>query len=783
VTAVLEESLRWERRARQLLQAVAVADATTTESALQTVIDAVCQCTGWPVGHALLRNSAGELVSSGVWHLADPGRFGTFRTVSAKAVFARGVGLPGRVLASARPLWIMDVGQDENFPRAREAQGLAVRAAFGFPAIVQGEVVAVLEFFSPDEREPDEPLLDVMRSIGSELAHTMERLSVAAALRRSEVRFRSVAQTAHDGIITAGADGKIVSWNQGAERMFGWTEAEALGMELQTIIPERFRRSHAEGMARVRAGGPHRVIGRTLQLDGLRRDGSEFPLELTLATWQIEDERFYTGIVRDVTERKQAEENLRRAAERLQAWQAVAVEANRAKTIFLANMSHELRTPLNAILGFVQLMARDGNLSDAQRENLSIIMRSGEHLLGLINDVLSISKIEAGESELHPRAFGLLRLLDSLREMFQLRARTRGLHFSIEPPASVPARVYGDEGKLRQVLINILGNAIKFTKEGSVVLRVTYHGERAAFEVRDTGPGISRTDQERLFQPFVQVEAGISANEGTGLGLAICRDHVRLMGGALTLRSALQKGTRFFFEIPLPAADKEKSARRPGRVVAIAPGEPRWRLLVVDNAADNRLLLSRLLASVGFEVSEAADGAQGLAEWSRYSPHFVWMDMRMPVMNGYEATRRIRAEEASGADGTRTVIVALTASAFEHDRASILAAGCDEIVAKPFTEETIFDTIARRLGVRFLRDAEPPTSTPSDAFSRARLGALPEGMRRELLEALSAGDDLAAQRAIDRFPRADGVLVAELRQMLKDLRLDELLGLLEEVTR
>jgi two-component system sensor histidine kinase/response regulator len=783
VTAVLEESLRWERRARQLLQAVAVADATTTESALQTVIDAVCQFTGWPVGHALLRNPSGELVSSGVWHLVDPERYGAFRAVSAKAVFARGIGLPGRVLEHARPMWIMNVGLDANFPRASAVHGLAVRAAFGFPAIVQGEVVAVLEFFSPDEQEPDEPLLDVMRSIGSELAHTMERLSVAAALRRSELRFRSVAQTAHDAIITAGAHGKIVSWNQGAERMFGWTEADALGMELLTIIPERYRREHAQGMARVRAGGPHRVIGRTLALDGLRRDGSEFPLELTLATWQIEDQRFYTGIVRDVTERKQAEENLRRAAERLQASQAVAVEANRAKTIFLANMSHELRTPLNAILGFVQLMARDGSLNGAQRENLSIIMRSGEHLLGLINDVLSISKIEAGETELHPRSFSLSRLLDSLREMFHLRARARGLHFAIEPPPSVPRRVYGDENKLRQVLINLLGNAIKFTKEGSVALRATYYGERAAFEVRDTGPGISRPDQERLFQPFVQVEAGISANEGTGLGLAICRDHVRLMGGALTLRSEVQKGTTFFFEIPLPTAEEQKAAARPGRVLAIKPGEPRWRILVVDNAPDNRQLLSRLLASVGFEVTEASDGEQALAEWTRSCPHLVWMDMRMPVVNGYEATRRIRAEEASRADGTRTVIIALTASAFEHDRASILAAGCDEIVAKPFSEDTIFDAIARRLGVRFVRDAATPASTPSDAVSSARLRALPEAMRRELLAALSAGDDLGAQRAIDRFPGADGVLVAELRQMLKDLRLDELLGMLEEVTR
>jgi PAS domain S-box-containing protein len=777
-----EESLHWERRARQLLQAVAVAEARTTEEALQSIVDAVCTGTGWPVGHALVRDARGELVSSGVWHLADRTKYARLREVTEESRFAPGIGLPGRVLEQARPLWIMDVSREANFPRAQQAQDLAVHAAFGFPVIVRGQVVAVLEFFSSESAEPDEPLLDVMASIGSIVAQTIERLSVATALERSELSFRSVAQTAHDAIITADGQGRIVSWNHGAERMFGWSENEAVGQSLHLIIPTGLRDRHATGMARVNAGGDRHVIGRTAELRGLRRDGTEFPLELSLAEWSLERERFYTGILRDVTERKRAEEALRRTAEHLAASQKAAVEASRAKTIFLANMSHELRTPLNAILGFVQLMQRDRALGPEHLENLAVIMRSGEHLLGLINDVLSISKIEVGEAELRIGHFDLQHLVAVLQEMFRLRARNRGLDLVVETSGTIPAVVRGDEGKLRQVLINLLGNAIKFTNLGRVALRASYRDDRAQFEVEDTGPGIAPEDQARLFQPFVQTVSGARANEGTGLGLAISREYVHVMGGDLGVDSELGHGARFRFEIPLPAAADVALTRTAGRVVALASGEPEWRILVVDNAEDSRRLLSRLLGIVGFRVAEATNGAEAIEAWKQFAPHLVWMDMRMPVIDGYEATRRIRALEAGGSERPRTAIIALTASAFEQDRPTILAAGCDEIIAKPFREEAIFEAIVRHLGVKFSREEEePPPVGP--ALSVAGLLELPASARGKLLTALSDGDDLAAQRTIDQLPPACSSLAAELRRMVKDLRLDELLGLLEEAAR
>src|SRR5262249_37369168 len=358
--AALAEELVWERRSRELLQtiALAAAESLTWREAAQRAVREICVSTGWPVGHVFARDDDGALSSAGVWHLDDEERFRTLREVSERERFPLSRGLPGRVMASGRPLWIRDVTRDENFPRAQLAGDLGVHAAFGFPVLVRGEVYAVLEFFSPVIAEPRAPFLDVMATVGSQLGRVVERTRADEALRSSELRFRSVAQTASGAIISANAAGEIVFWNRRAAIMFGYDEEESLGRSLTLIIPERLRARHAAGLARMAAGGEPRVIGRTTELIGLRRDGSEFPLELTLATWTIGDAVYYPGILRDITERKAAEERLRSVAARLKESEQAAVQASRAKSIFLANMSHELRTPLNAILGFVQLPLR-----------------------------------------------------------------------------------------------------------------------------------------------------------------------------------------------------------------------------------------------------------------------------------------------------------------------------------------------------------------------------------------------------------------------------------------
>jgi signal transduction histidine kinase/ligand-binding sensor domain-containing protein/DNA-binding response OmpR family regulator len=420
-----------------------------------------------------------------------------------------------------------------------------------------------------------------------------------------------------------------------------------------------------------------------------------------------------------------------------------ALEASRAKSEFLASMSHELRTPLNSVLGFASLLDRDPRFSGD--EALSIIHRSGEHLLGLIDDVLSISKIEAGTSTLSPRPLDLADLLAAVRGIVRPRADAKGLALVFDVEPALPRFVVADEGKLRQVLINLLGNAVKFTAKGSVTLRASWRDGRAFFEVADTGPGIAEEELQRLFKPFSQTDAGRSAKEGTGLGLAISRRIVQLMGGDIAVKSRLGEGTTFSFDVPLPLSAERPERREHRRVAGLADGETPRRILIADDTLENRLLLARLLKGAGLETREAANGAEALAEWEAWRPDLVLMDLRMPVVDGAEAIRRIREKEPSGA---RTRIVVLTASAFEEDRRRGLATGADEVMTKPFHIEQLFEVLGKQLGLRWRYEEPAPATAGAPTMDAERAAALRRaGGDAELHERLLSG--LAARLPID----------------------------------
>jgi signal transduction histidine kinase/ligand-binding sensor domain-containing protein/CheY-like chemotaxis protein len=465
-----------------------------------------------------------------------------------------------------------------------------------------------------------------------------------------------------------------------------------------------------------------------------------------------------------------------------------ALEANRAKSVFLSNMSHELRTPLNAVIGFAQLMAREGQRSAQDHDTLAIILRSGEHLLGLINDILSISKIEAGKMYLSEQVFDLHLLLQNVESMMRGRARLKDLVLGVDCAPDLPKAVRGDDGKLRQVLVNLLGNAVKFTDEGAVTLRASWderNGGVATFEVEDTGHGIAPTELGTLFEGFSQTESGRQSREGTGLGLAISRSYVRLMGGDITVESALGVGTTFRVEVPLATVSETSLPGESHRVISVAPGQGPCRLLVVDDTMENRTLLSRLLASVGFEVLEAVDGQEAVDLWSTWHPHLIWMDMRMPVLDGYQAAERIRALEAeAGGSRERVVIVSLTASAFEHERDAVLEAGCDDFVAKPFREATIFEKLTEHLGVRYLFEDEATIAAIArasidDALSGERLAALPPAVRSHLYRVVMEGDREASLEAVGQVRETDRELAAQLEVFVKSFRFDEILGAIE----
>jgi signal transduction histidine kinase/CheY-like chemotaxis protein len=486
---------------------------------------------------------------------------------------------------------------------------------------------------------------------------------------------------------------------------------------------------------------------------------------------------------------------LQQATEEAEVARRKADTANQAKSTFLANMSHELRTPLNAILGFAQLMHRSKQLAPDHHENLSIIRRSGEHLLTLINNVLDLSKIEAGRTALNAANFDLYRLLGDLEDMFRLRAEDKHLQLLVEYADTLPRYVGTDELKLRQVLINLLNNAIKFTASGGVALRValdTAHPPAAGydtmvrFEIEDTGPGIAPDELDMLFEAFTQTQTGRQTQEGTGLGLPISRQFVQLMGGTLQVRSVVGQGTVFSFTIGVRRVDADALEQMPlhRQVVALTPDQPRYRILVVDDRRDNRALLIKLLQPLGFELREAANGQEAVAVWQEWAPHLIWMDMRMPVLDGYAATRQIKATT----QGQATVIVALTASTFEEERALVLSTGCDDFLRKPFRAMDIFDIMHKHIGVRYVYDTDvhessvPFAAAPPPLEPEAWLPAmarLPAELRTELHQVAVRADIAQISRLIAQIRTSEPHLAEQLQHLADDFDYDQIIAVIE----
>ncbi|WP_404785754.1 ATP-binding protein [Altericista sp. CCNU0014] len=486
--------------------------------------------------------------------------------------------------------------------------------------------------------------------------------------------------------------------------------------------------------------------------------------------WSLEEEGFarsladLIALALEARDRKQAELALSQAKE-------LAESANQSKSQFLSNMSHELRTPLNAVIGFTQILQRDSSLNPDQQQYINIINRSGEHLLGLINSVLEMSKIESGSMSLEENDFDVSRLLATVESMFRFKASDRGIELNIECANQVPCYLRADEGKLRQVLINLMGNAIKFTKSGHVTVRLNSQNrvpeEDATapsiwlwVEVEDTGPGIAPEELELLFQAFRQTETGRKSQQGSGLGLSISRRFVELMGGQLQVRSTVGKGTIFSFQVAATRLEfLKESGDRPGpRIIGIAPHQPTCRILIVDDRPENRLVLVKLLDPLGFEVAEAENGQEAVDLSQSWQPHLILMDMRMPVMDGYEATRQIKALRVVG----QPAIIALTASAFDEERNLILHTGCDDFVAKPFREALLLSKIAEYTGLEYIYEAASPTPTPSSgtdvaaavfaADVAALVAQMPLDWQQAVYQAACRGDDDTLLQLVVEMP-------------------------------
>ncbi|MGE0085757.1 MAG: transporter substrate-binding domain-containing protein [Desulfococcaceae bacterium] len=492
----------------------------------------------------------------------------------------------------------------------------------------------------------------------------------------------------------------------------------------------------------------------------------------------------------EITQRSQAQKELRKARD-------AAEFANRSKSVFLANMSHEIRTPMNAILGYTQIMSQDGTLTAEQQKYLHIIGRSGEHLLSIINDILEMSKIEAGKTELNPVSFDLHGLIHDLEMMFQIRTSAKGLQLEVLISDDLPCYVFADEGKIRQVLINLMGNAVKFTKEGGIVLRVAKKQEisetdacTVCFEVEDTGSGISAENLDRIFQPFEQKMDDRNI-EGTGLGLAISREYARLMKGDIQVRSEPDKGSCFTFLIPLTESADQPAKHLPDqRVVALRTDQPIFRILVVDDKESNRDILTRMLERVGFAVKTADNGAEAIEFFENWHPHALLLDIRMPVMNGVEVTRRIKAMP----EGKNTVIIAVSASALEEERKSVMAHGADAFIRKPFKEKEIFEELHIRLGAEYLYESENIPASAHEPEDRQKEGQsataedqsasrphLPEELIREIRQAAEGGYMDHLQELIDQIAEYDILLAEKLRTLADAYEYEKILGAIEDL--
>ncbi|HRZ25687.1 MAG TPA: PAS domain S-box protein [Spirochaetota bacterium] len=595
---------------------------------------------------------------------------------------------------------------------------------------------------------------------------------VESELKQAEEKYRTILETMDSGYYEVDLHGSMLYCNPALKRFLGYETVDIAGLNFRDYMDDE--ESHRiSGIFKevYKTGKPHGDFYWRLG----KRDGRN--VYSASSVYPILDNKGsivgFRGTVRDITALKEAQE--------------AAEAANRSKSIFLANMSHEIRTPMNAILGFTQLMLRDPDLTAQLREHISVINRSGEHLLSLINDILEMSKIEAGRSTFLPKTFDLYGLIDDLTMMFRVRTDAKRLSLIVDRAANLPRWVITDESKLRQVLINLVGNAVKFTKEGGVALRVGVRGNRNAdaeilFEVEDTGPGIAENEIGLLFKPFEQTNAGVQSG-GTGLGLALCRGFLQIMGGAMTMSSTVGKGSIFRFTVPLREGKEEDVEHRElkKRVLRLQPAHEGMRILIADDRETNRQLLSKMLTAIGFTTREAVNGAEAIDEWREWGPRVILMDMTMPVMDGYEATRRIKETP----EGRETVIIAVTASAFDEDRHQVLATGADGYLAKPFKETELLEIIKNLAGVEYVYEqtiAAQDGSATAAGRNRMReaITSLPPELIGSLRDAItSANIDLLGE-LLGNVARYDPTAAQVMREMVGQYKYEEMLDLLSE---
>jgi PAS domain S-box-containing protein len=619
-----------------------------------------------------------------------------------------------------------------------------------------------------------------------------DRKIAEETLRENDARYSSMISNISDVIGIMGADGIMTYKSSNIEKWFGWLPQDRIGTSgFSTVHPDDME---YVGKVFYSLLEKDNAIA-TLEFRYQCKDGSYKPIELTAAN--LLNDPAINGVLlnyHDITGRRQTENILRKTNAQLESAVVTANEmtqlaeaSSKSKSTFLANMSHEIRTPLNAIIGFSQLMNREKSLTDSQRNYVTSINSAGEHLLKLINDILELSKLGAGRMEINPTNFDLHAVFNEVQMMFKELSLSKRLQLVVELSGDLPHNVIADSHKLRQILINLIGNAIKFTDKGSIFVRASVDKRnkdtsRLVVEIQDTGPGISEDELGKLFKQFEQTSAGILKNSGTGLGLALSRELAVLMGGNITVASEEGKGSVFTIHVALKEGKSEVGeAANAKRVICIDNPQKAYRVLVVDDKQENRQVVVNLLNLTGFETKEAVNGEDAVSKFEAWEPHLILMDVRMPVMDGYEATRLIKSTEK----GRQTPVIAVTASSPEEEKKNEIAFEIQGYVRKPFNESELFGTIGKVLGLEFIYEEEKPINAPSrylgnDELIEEDLAKLPDDLILLMLTAVKSANLSHLIEIINGIEIGNSELSKHLMTLAVDYRYDHLLQLLNK---
>ncbi|HKW99402.1 MAG TPA: ATP-binding protein [Bryobacteraceae bacterium] len=736
--AALEQRVAESKRAERRLQARDAVTRTLAQSrslaeAAPGILRAVCETLEWQMGALWTVEPHMNLLRCvETWHLPSAD-ITEFETATRSQTFAPEVGMPGRVWASAQPAWIPDVTKDKNFPRAAIAAKEGLRASLGFPIALGGEVVGVMEFFSREIRQPDEELLAMLGALGSQIGQFIERTQAEEILDR----FFTLSI---DMLCIAGFDGKFKRLNPAWEKTLGYSVEEMTTSPFLDFVHPDDRAATIAEMQKLATGEV------TISFENRYRakDGSYRWLVWNSAPF-AQHQLIYAA-ARDITERKRAEEKIQKFREEAEA-------ANRAKSEFLARMSHEIRTPLNVVIGMGDLLERTP-LNTEQHQYVRVFQRAGSNLLALINDILDLSKVESGRITLESVEFDLADVMDATVEMMEPRAREKGIQMGYQVMAGTSPRLTGDPDRLRQVLINLVGNAIKFTSKGQVMMRVEPDPERREsgalrFAVSDSGIGIPPEKQELIFEDFTQADASTTRNYGgTGLGLAISKRLVELMGGRIWVESRPGAGSTFYFTVKLGAVSRAAAASEPRAQVSAclpAPIAGTLRILIADDSEENRFLVAEYLKDLGYQLDFAENGQIAVGKFCSGAYDLVLMDLQMPVMDGYAATRRIRGWEEEQHCAPAPVI-ALTASALETEVQKAIDAGCTAYLRKPVRLATLLEAVGKyavKHGPKGDRSTSERILVQADARLRAVIPGYLANRRRDVESmrgALDRGD-------------------------------------------